>query len=180
MNSADLEARAVYAPLPTVSVRRGESQLVLYPANGNTAVDLTPAPERETHVPPSDAKVYLVPLDLSSKYLRVGLSYYRAKLDIDVEVLLEIPVEDWVIDPSRHQAVAERLISLMTQSEKEIARDPSATILEVTQRDMYIGRYDWRFAVNYRTGGRLGVVSLARVIQRSQTPTQTACCSPRG
>lgn len=154
--------------LCAVANRIGEtwsySRLVFYPANGNTAVDLTPAPERETHVPPSDAKVYLVPLDLSSEYsLDWASAYYRAKLDIDVEVLLEIPVEDWVIDPSRHQAVAERLISLMTQSEKEIARDPSATILGVTQRDMYIGRYDWRFAVNYRTGGRLGVVSLARV-----------------
>lgn len=47
----------------------------------------------------------------------------------------------------------------MAQAEKDIALDPAAILLGVTQRD---------FAVNYRTDGRRGVVLLARLSPRTE------------
>ena len=147
-----------------VGERWSYSRLEFFPSGGGPAIDLTPAPELATPLALTDAKVYLVPLDLPADYsLDWAPAYYKAKLGIDVKVLPAIPVDDWVTDASRKQAVAERLTQLMERTEKEIAREPATILLGVTQRDMYIGSVNWRYAVNYRAGGGAGVISMARV-----------------
>jgi YD repeat-containing protein len=163
--------------LCAVANRVGErwtfSRLVFFPSVGGPAIDLTPAPELATPLALTDAKVYLVPLDLPADYsLDWAPAYYKAKLGIDVKVLPAVPLEDWVTDSARQQAVAERLTLVMDQAEEEIARDPATILLGVTQRDIYIGRLTWRYAINYRDHGRRGVVSIARLQARLANPDQ--------
>jgi YD repeat-containing protein len=143
------------------------SRLVFFPSAGGPAIDLTPAPELATPLALTDGKVYLVPLDLPAEYsLDWAPAYYKAKLGLDVKVLPAVPVDDWVTDATRNQAVAERLIQLMEQSERKLARDPDTILLGVTQRDMYIASLTWRYGVNCRNRGQRGVVSLARLRTR--------------
>lgn len=164
--------------LCAVANRLGErwaySRLVFFPSAGGSAIDLTPAPEIATPLTLTDAKVYLVPLDLPADYsLDWAPAYYKAKLGIDVKVLPAVPLDDWVTDATRKQAVAERLIQVMEQTEKEIARDPATILLGVTQRDMYSGSLTWRYAVNFRDRGLRGVVSLARLRTRLPHPDES-------
>ena len=163
--------------LCAVANRIGErwtySRLVFFPSATGPAIDLTPAPELATPLALTDAKVYLVPLDLPAEYsLDWAPAYYKAKLGIEVKVLPAVPLDDSVTDATRNQAVGERLVQVMEQSEKEIARDPNAILLGVTQRDNYIARLTWRYAINFRDRGQRGVVSLARLRNRSPNSDQ--------
>ncbi len=154
----------IYAVANRVGERWIFSRLVFSPPSNGADIDLTPAPERERLLPPAHARVYLVPLDLPANYsLDWAPEYYKARLGIEVKVLPPIPLDDWVTEASRHQAVAERITAVMAQAEKEISRDPSAILIGITNRDMFIGAQDWKFVVNYRADGRRGIVSLARL-----------------
>jgi YD repeat-containing protein len=127
-------------------------------------VDLTPAPKRLI-LPYVDArKVYVVPLGLdSAQSLTWVPAYYRENLGLDVEVLSPVALGPSEIDTARKQYVAEKCIDLMTHSHPELASDPSAILIGVTSQDFYIGAFNWEYAENFREGGRMAVVSSARL-----------------
>jgi YD repeat-containing protein len=140
------------------------SRLTFVPAKGEPIIDLTPTPSRLDLPPVSVKKVYLIPLDLASEQsLTWAPAYYRAKLGVNVEVLPPVTLSPSLEDPTRHQLIGEKCIDFMVRSHRDLASDPSAILIGVTSRDMFISTYDWKYAVNLREYGRLAVVSAARL-----------------
>jgi YD repeat-containing protein len=141
------------------------SRLLFIPENGRTTLDITPSPARDTLVSSENRKkVFVVPLGAAQHESLAWMpAYYKAKFDLDVEVLPAIPLDGSVWNAARRQLAAEKLISLMKRGLPEKVRDQTAVLIGVTSGDMYIQSYDWRYAINYREDGRFGVVSTARL-----------------
>jgi len=90
--------------------------------------------------------------------------YYDAWLGLKVETLPDVPLDARAFDRSRKQYVAEDLIASLRQALPELAAEPGATVIAVTEADMYIRAYEWGFAFNYRDGQGFAVVSSARMV----------------
>lgn len=110
-------------------------------------------------------RVYLLPLgEFPSAVLSQLVSYYKDKYDLTIETLPPIELESAVFDPDRQQLIAEELIALMKRHYPALANDPEAVLIGLTQGDMYIQMFNWRFAFGfYDTAGRFGVISSARM-----------------
>jgi predicted Zn-dependent protease len=113
---------------------------------------------------PTAKAVYLVPIgsDLS---LNIGglQSYYKEHYGLELKTLPSMAIDDSVLDPSRDQIVAERVIDAIQNRYSE-ARDPENVLIGLTAKDMYIQqRPDWAWAFSYRGNGRLAVISNARM-----------------
>jgi hypothetical protein len=89
--------------------------------------------------------------------------YYRTRLGLGVETLPTLPLEAGIFDPRRSQHIAEELIAVMKRRLPRLAGDPTAVVIGITEADMYIRAYDWRFAFNYRGDERFAVISTARM-----------------
>jgi YD repeat-containing protein len=141
------------------------SRLLFIPENGRTTLDITPSPARDALVSSeSRKKVFVVPLGAAQhESLAWAPAYYKAKFDLDVEVLPAIRLDASVWNAARRQFAAEKLISLMKRALPEKVMDQTAVLIGVTAGDMYIQSYDWRYAINYREDGRFGVLSTARL-----------------
>jgi YD repeat-containing protein len=140
------------------------SRLTFTAAKGGATIDLSPTPSRPDLPPASAKKVYLVPLSLAQdQSLDWAPGYFRAKLGVDVKILPRITLDSSEEDPTRHQYVAEKCIDLMVHSLRDLVSDPSAIFIGVTSQDMFVGALDWKYAENFREGGRLAVVSAARL-----------------
>ena len=141
------------------------SRLLFISSEGSKTLDITPPPERDKLLAAeSKKKVFLVPLGTAKgENLAWASPYYRAKLGLNVEVLPPVPLDASAWNASRHQLIAENLIGLMKRALPEKLNDQLTVVIGVTSQDMYIGSYDWRYAINYREDGRFGVVSTARL-----------------
>jgi len=138
------------------------SRLVVIAADRK--IDLTPTPARMNLPSVGDKVVYLAPIDLDpEESLNWAPAYYKAKFGVDVRVLPPIATTSTEYDLTRHQLIAEKCIDLILRSHEELAIDPFAVVIGVTPRDMFISDYDWKYAENLREGGRLGIVSSARL-----------------
>jgi len=141
------------------------SRLLVTLEGGQNIVDITPPPKKDPLVYGESGKmVFLVLLGAAEQeYLSWAPAYYKAKFGLKVEILPAIPLKASVWNSSRKQLFAEKLIDLMKQALPEKVRDQSTILIGVTNQDMYIGSYDWNYAINYREDGRFGVVSTARL-----------------
>jgi YD repeat-containing protein len=141
------------------------SRLVFIPGNGQTILDITPSPGRDALVSSENKKkLFLVPIGtVQGESLAWAPAYYKAKFDLDVEILPAIAMDASMRNAARHQFVAEKLIGLMKRALPGKVRDQLSILIGVTAEDMYIESYDWRYAINYREDGRFGVVSTARL-----------------
>jgi YD repeat-containing protein len=140
------------------------SRLSVVPEDGSGKIDITPNPSPVAIAAEDTKTVYLVPLDLSAEVsLDWAPVYYRASFGADVHILpaLQTTAEEW--NPTRRQLMAEKCVEFIRRSYRKIATDPSAILIGVTSRDMYIGEYDWQFAENWREGDRIAVISSARL-----------------
>jgi YD repeat-containing protein len=126
-------------------------------------VDITPI--RQLLLPRVPTKsVYVVPIGLTaSQAVDWAPSYYKARLGVDLTVLPAIPVDPTLIDRTRDQLNADRCIEFLQKKYPQAARDPSAILIGLTSRDMYIPSLGWRYAENYRKEGRYVVISSARL-----------------
>ena len=108
---------------------------------------------------------YLVRLGPSRAVALTPLpDYYDAWLGLEVETLPDLPLDAQAFDSGRRQYVAEDLIASLRQALPQLSADPGATVIAVTEADMYIRAYDWRYAFNYRDGQGFAVVSSARMV----------------
>jgi YD repeat-containing protein len=140
------------------------SRLSFLPAAGTQYIDLTPAPQRLDMPPASTKKVYIFPVGLDlGEPLNWVPPYYYAKLGIEVEVLPPTPLAENLINPKRRQVDAEACVEYLRKSHPELDADPSAIVVAVTSKDIYIPSFRWTYAENYRTDGRFAVVSSARL-----------------
>ena len=140
------------------------SRLTFVAAKSGTTIDLTPTPSRLRLPTTSVKKVYFVPLGLNPEQsLDWAPAYYAAKLGVDVTILPPVVLTPSEEDQARRQYVAEKCAALIARSNPELASDPSAILIGVTSQDMFISAFDWQYAENYRDGGRLAVISAARL-----------------
>jgi YD repeat-containing protein len=139
---------------------------LIFTADGiQETMDLTPSPAKdELLLGESKKRVYLVPLGMvPDAYMAWAPNYYKAKLAVDVTVLPVIPLQASAWNAKRRQFIAENLVALMKQRLPEKVGDQSAILIGITTRDMYIGSFDWNYAINFRQGARYAVVSTARL-----------------
>src|SRR5882724_3935555 len=114
---------------------------------------------------PPQRRPYLVRLGPSRAVALTSLpDYYAAWLGLKVETLPDVPLDAQAFDAGRRQYVAEDLIASLRQALPQLSADPGATVIAVTEADMYIRAYDWRYAFNYRDGQGFAVVSSARMV----------------
>jgi len=143
------------------------SRIWLY-ASGGEKIDVTPKPVTLKLASVPLKKVYLVPIDLAPEQsLNWASEYYRAKLDIEVEVLPAISIaKNWEDQPDE-QVTVDQLLRHLTDSYPETVKDPANMLIGVTSRDISSYNYGRSYTENFRSNGRFGVVSCARFRPRS-------------
>ena len=108
--------------------------------------------------------VYFVPLgDFPPDVVESLIPHYRDKYGLDIKTAPAVPLAAEAINPRRRQLIAEAAVDLMKQAHPELANDPKAILIGLTNVDMYIARYDWQFTFSWRGEGKYAVVSNARM-----------------
>jgi YD repeat-containing protein len=144
------------------------ASLVLSVPGVDQTFDLSPPPSPETLPLNGQGTIYLVPLgQVGSVQLKRLPAYYQQRFRLEVKVLPSLSLDASIENPRRRQAVAERLVGRMRAAHPQLSDDPNAFLIGVTEKDMYIGAYNWRYAFNLRNEGRFAVISTARFNSRS-------------
>jgi len=109
-------------------------------------------------------KLYFVPLNnFPAASLTRLVNACKQKTGIEVIVTQPVPLALSTIDKRRQQVIAEEAIALMKRRYPDLAANPNAIIIGLTDDDIYIRRRDSQFAFSYRMQGRFAVVSSARM-----------------
>ena len=109
-------------------------------------------------------KLYFVPLsDFSAAWLTKLANDCKQKTGIEVIVTQPVPFALTTVDKRRQQVIAEEAISLMRARYPDIASNPNAIVIGLTDEDLFIRREDDQYAFCYRMLGRFAVVSSARM-----------------
>ena len=132
--------------------------------NEETAAELLMGIELTANRERGKEKLYFVPL---SKFSAASLTRLanacKQKTGIDVIVTQPVAFALTTVDKKRQQVIAEEVINLMTLRHRELASDPNAIVIGVTDEDLFIRREEWQYAFSYRMLGRFAVVSSARM-----------------
>lgn len=109
-------------------------------------------------------KIYFVPLgDFPSTTVQELVSFYRKEYGIQIEVLRNVKLTPAAINAKRQQLIAEQAIEIMKQANPDLKNDQEAILIGLTNKDMYIARYDWQFSFSFREQGKYAVVSSGRM-----------------
>jgi predicted Zn-dependent protease len=109
-------------------------------------------------------KLYFVPLgDFSAARVKDLASYYQSKYGLLVETLPHVHLPPAAMNPERQQLIAEEAVEIMKQANPDLKNDPQAILIGLTNEDMYIAKYDWRFSFSWREQGKYAVVSSGRM-----------------
>jgi len=110
-------------------------------------------------------KLYFIPLNsFSTADVKRLVAYYKEKTGIDAITTEPLPLRLAALDNRRQQLVAEEIVGVMKRAYPNLASDPNAVLIGLTNEDMYIRRNeDWQYAFSYWVNGRFGVVSAARM-----------------
>lgn len=113
---------------------------------------------------PRYGQVYVVPFSKKAEeFAEILPPYYKSKLNLDVTLLPILPTPRDVEDGKRHQLIAERLMDLIRAKYPDQSDDPESVLIGITDEDVYVRDFDWRFSFNLRYQDRFGIVSLARL-----------------
>jgi tetratricopeptide (TPR) repeat protein len=109
-------------------------------------------------------KLYFIPVgNFSAGSLNKLVTYYQHKLGVNAICKRPMALALPAIDKRRQQVIAEEVLELMKRSYPELAADPNAILIALTEQDMYIRERNWQFAFSYWTDKRFAVVSSARM-----------------
>jgi tetratricopeptide (TPR) repeat protein len=109
-------------------------------------------------------KLYFIPVgNFSSGSLNKLVTYYQHKPGVNPICKRPLALSLPTIDKRRRQVIAEEVIELLKRSYPELAADPNAILIALTEEDMYIREKNWQGAFSYWTGGRFAVVSSAHM-----------------
>lgn len=109
-------------------------------------------------------KLYFVPLgNFSAASLTKLVNFCKQKTGISATVTQAVPFALSTIDKRRQQVIAEDAVWLMKVKYPNLAADPNAIVIGVTDEDMYMHSEEGQYAFSFRTGGRFAVVSSARM-----------------
>src|SRR5262249_5329717 len=89
--------------------------------------------------------------------------HFKNKFGIELKSLPVVPLDSSVVDTSRNQLVAQRIIQSMKQAQQELSRDHHTILIGITERDMYITVDSGRHVLNLRKEGRFAVISTAQL-----------------
>ena|ERR1041384_4809898 len=110
--------------------------------------------------------IYFVPLEAFPKIvLKRFVNFYRDKYGLNITILPAFPLPKQAFNEDRGQFVAEQLIRQLEQMAQAEQLEPDSTIIGLTDQDIYINEYDWRYAFSFRSG-ELAIVSSARMDHR--------------
>ena len=109
-------------------------------------------------------KLYFVPLDkFSAASLTKLVNSCKQKTGIEVIVTQPVPFALSTVNKQRQQVIAEEAIALIKLRHPEIAADPNAIVIGLTDQDLYARREKWQYTLSYRKEGRFAIVSTARM-----------------
>jgi tetratricopeptide (TPR) repeat protein len=141
-----------------------EQYEILRKTNKNTAAEILEDINLSAGRQKGKEKLYLVPLsNFSAASLTRLASAVKQKTGIVVNVTQPVPFALSTVDKRRQQVIAEEAINLMKARYPDLASDPNAILIGLTDEDLFVRREDWQFAFCYRMLGRFGVVSSARM-----------------
>jgi predicted Zn-dependent protease len=118
-------------------------------------------PARPAHVAGTrpDRKLYFIALDgVRAEQLEAVAEQFRARHRIPVEVA-PVSAGGDAYDPRRRQVNAANVLDALAR----LYQGDRTVVIAVTDRDMYIPGFTWRYAFSYRRQNRLAVVSTARM-----------------
>lgn len=111
-------------------------------------------------------QIYFVPLHTFPRsVLERFVDFYRNKYGLNISILPALSLPEQAFNKDRGQFVAEELIRQLERMSQASQLESGSTIIALTDRDIYIQEYTWRYAFSFRTG-RLAVVSSARMDHR--------------
>ena len=111
-------------------------------------------------------QIYFVPFEtFPPAVLKRFASFYRNKYGLNISILPALPLSRTAFNPERGQFVAEELIRLLQQTSQDSQLEAGSTIIALTDQDIYIRGYKWRYAFSFRIG-QLAIISSARMNHR--------------
>ena len=109
-------------------------------------------------------RLFFVPVGRQAISVQTLAEYYQQKFNFRVEILPEMPLPQRAYNPVRHQYVAEEILGQMWLSYPELARDPDAVIIALTDEDIFRQAFAGdSFTYSLHGGYHLGVVSTRRM-----------------
>jgi predicted Zn-dependent protease len=136
---------------------------------GVSPAPVSPAPR----VAKVSREIILVPLgDFPESKVQALVKYYRDKFNLNVKTVPPLAIKPSAFDKRRKQLIAEQALEDMQWGYPRLSGDPRAVMIGLTNVDMFIRKYDWRFTFSWRQYGRFAVVSDARMSLGSPRPSQ--------
>jgi len=109
-------------------------------------------------------RLYFVPVGRQVVPAETLAEYYQQKFNIQIEVLPAIEANSASYYPNRKQYAAEDLIADMKFEHPELARDPNAVVIGLTDEDIFQRWLEGsNFTYSYHAGYRFGIVSTRRM-----------------
>ena len=113
---------------------------------------------------PGKEKLYFVPLNnFSRASLTKLVNSCKQKTGIEVNVTQPVPFVLSTVNKQREQVIAEEAINLIKLRYPNLAADPNAIVIGLTDQDLYVRKEKWQFAFSYRKEVRFAIVSSARM-----------------
>jgi tetratricopeptide (TPR) repeat protein len=141
-----------------------EQYEILRKKNAESAPELLEAINLSEKRERGKEKLYFVPLgDFSTASLTKFANSSKQKTGIEVIVTQPVPFALTTVDKRRQQVIAEEAINLMRAHYPELASDPNAIVIGLTNEDLFIRGGDAQYAFCYRMLDRFAVVSSARM-----------------
>jgi YD repeat-containing protein len=108
-------------------------------------------------------RLYFVPMGRQAIPAQNLADYYRKKFNIQIEVLPAMTMSE-AYNSDREQYAVERLIAHLREAYPQIARDPEAVLIGLTDEDIFQESFPRdSFTYSYHGGYRFGVVSTRRM-----------------
>ena len=141
-----------------------EQYEILKKVNEHSAAELLATIQSSENRVRGKEKLYFVPLNnFSAASLKNLANWCKQKTGIEVIVTEPVPFALTTVDKRRQQVIAEEAIDLMKARYTELASDPNAIVIGLTDEDLFARKKDWQYAFYYRMLSRFAVVSSARV-----------------
>jgi len=106
--------------------------------------------------------LYFVPVGRQAIPVADLVDYYQKKFGIEITALSAVELPSSACELRRHQCVAEEVMSAMTNTYPEIARNPQSAMIALTDEDLFPRELGWDFTYSLHSN-RIGVVSTRRM-----------------
>ena len=112
----------------------------------------------------SASTIYFVEVgDVSAVSVDELVRYYKQKFQLNIKTLRGIQLDKPSVVRQGRQYAAEDLIEYMKSSYPRLAGNPKVILIGITEEDIYIRKFTWKFAFSLRTENRFAIVSGARM-----------------